>query len=455
MDRAILSVEFHIPGFSDRHFEYCADQSLLDADIVVFQPRTLYRPGERGKISFDDSASFEIQQSTGHWRRELLTALEYGKTVFLVLGKHEVASVQTGRKDVKGRTTINYVMDFNNYEFLPVTLPPIISKSGNEILFTGDPVFARFWKMFGKYLKFECYLNEKVKRPIFVTKTGEKPTGAVFSVKKGHLVLLPMLDYNIDKFTKQYKGREHHWTQEALTFGRTLVSILLEIDTSLRSESTETPPPIWTKDSAFISSGETRLLEAIAVTEKTAHELTRRQESLRSDLKQEQKLKNLLFETGKRLEAAVIAALQVLGYSAENYNDGKLELDQIIVSPEGERFIGECEGKDNSAVNIDKFRQLAENIQADFQREQVRQPAIGILFANGFRLTAPKDRQEQFTEKCLLSAQRGSILVRTMDLYTIVRYIEESNDESYKKSCRAAILAGIGGIVKFPTPPHS
>jgi hypothetical protein len=105
-------------------------------------------------------------------------------------------------------------------------------------------------------------------------------------------------------------------------------------------------------------------------------------------------------------------------------------------------------------VNIDKFRQLAENIQADLQREEIKTPAIGILFGNGFRLTAPKDRGEQFTEKCLSSAKRGTILVRTVDLYSAVRHIRETNDKSYMKACREAISAGVGQIVSFPVPPR-
>ena len=71
----------------------------------------------------------------------------------------------------------------------------------------------------------------------------------------------------------------------------------------------------------------------------TIRTLTEEEKSLRSNLENERRLKDLLFETGKSLEAAVTLALRILGYSAENYNDGTLELNQVIVSPEGERFI--------------------------------------------------------------------------------------------------------------------
>jgi len=455
MAKKVISVEYQIPGFSQDYHEYSSDQSLLDADVIVFKPEQFYLPSGGGKPSFDESGSFEIQKNARHWQTELLVALEYGKTVFLILGKYQIASIRTGQTEIKGRTHINYVTDYSNYTFLPISLPPMTAKSGAEIVFTGDPVFAIFWKELGKYLKYECYLNQKVPRPIFVTKTGERPIGAVFKVKKGHLVTLPLLEYDEETFLKRHKNGESHWTKEALKFGNTLVSQLLNIDRLLKSEQLATPPPEWVMNSEFLSQRETGLRKAIDNKKEEVQKLKIQEESLQSELRDEQQLKNLLFETGKPLEAAVICALRILGYSAENYNDGELELDQLILSPEGDRFIGECEGKDNSAVNIDKLRQLSENIQADLQKESVDKPAIGILFGNGFRLTAPKDRPTQFTEKCLSSAKRGTVLIQTMDMYPVIRYIQETNDQDYMKQCRDAILAGIGHIVGFPTPPSN
>jgi hypothetical protein len=453
METKIISVEYDVPGLSSGYCEYSSDQSLLDADIIVFRPQQFYTG--TGKTSFGESESYDLQRNSEHWRRELLTALEYGKTVFLILAKYQVASIRTGKTDFKGRTVINYVADYDNYKFLPIPLPSMTAKSGTEMISTGDPVFAVFWKEFGKHLKYECYLNEKVQRPIFVTRTGQKPLGAVFKVEKGYLVLLPLLDYDEDEFLKEDKDGEYSWTKAAIIFGKRFVTAIQNIDKSLRSEAAETPPPAWMKHSDFISSQEAKLLGMIKDKEKEIQRLREEEQALNADLKKEQETKNLLFETGKPLEAAVIRALEILGYSAENYDDGELELDQVITSPEGERFIGECEGKDNSAINVDKFRQLAENIQADLRREDVEKPAIGILFANGFRLTAPIDRQEQFTQKCLFSAKRGTILVQTMDMYPVVRYILETKDQNYMKLCRDAILGSIGHLVQFPDPPTS
>lgn len=165
-------------------------------------------------------------------------------------------------------------------------------------------------------------------------------------------------------------------------------------------------------------------------------------------------LKDLLFEKGKRFENAIKMALEILGYKAENYNDGNLELDHVIISPEGERFIGEAEGKDTSAINIDKFRQLSVNIQEDLQRDEIEAPAIGILFGNGFRLTKPSERLEQFTTKCMNTVKSSNcILIKSTDLFYVAKYIQEFGDTKFANSCRDNIKNSIGKIVEFPGLP--
>ena len=71
-----------------------------------------------------------------------------------------------------------------------------------------------------------------------------------------------------------------------------------------------------------------------------------------------------------------------------------------------ERFIGEVEGKDNKAINIDKFSQLERNLNEDFAREGVDQFAKGVLFGNPYRLRSPDNRDDPFTDKCRTAAAR-------------------------------------------------
>jgi hypothetical protein len=165
-------------------------------------------------------------------------------------------------------------------------------------------------------------------------------------------------------------------------------------------------------------------------------------------------LRRLLFEQGKPLEHAVLQAMKLLGFDGQSFADGESEFDGIFISPEG-RCLGEAEGKDNKAINIEKFSQLERNLQEDFARDEVTEHAKGILFGNAYRLAAIGDRSEFFTAKCISAAKRiGAVLVRTPDLFAPAKYIKENpSDKEYARTCRAAIYYSAGEVVVFPSPP--
>jgi hypothetical protein len=124
----------------------------------------------------------------------------------------------------------------------------------------------------------------------------------------------------------------------------------------------------------------------------------------------------------------------------------------VFESQEG-RLLGEAEGKDTKAVNIEKLRQLAMNIHEDLQRDEVQVPAKGVLFGNGYRLTAPIERGVQFTEKCVSAARSSTTaLVATSDLFRAIQYLKRHADPEYAKRCRETILA-TSGLTALPEPP--
>src|SRR5207245_1319034 len=109
--------------------------------------------------------------------------------------------------------------------------------------------------------------------------------------------------------------------------------------------------------------------------------------------------------------------------SAVPFAESDSEFDVIFESPEG-RCLGEVEGKDTKAINIDKFSQLERNLQEDFAREGVTEYAKGVLFGNAERLKPPAERGHAFTGKCITAAKRvHAALVRTADLFDPVRYL--------------------------------
>ena len=450
MKKKIISIGFNIPGYSKDYHRYNSSQSLLDADIVVFEPSfSCYSTTStfEGKKYFGENKSFIIREHTEHWGSEIKIALEEGKTVFVFMGQYEEIFVYDGKDALNRDMPISY----NNFHFLPISTPPIIPKKGAEINFSGNSLFVMFWSEFEKHIKYKCYLDEKINTPLFFTKTGKKPVGGLFRQGKGNLVLLPPIRYSEEEFTEYNDEGDKIWTEEAMGFGNRLVEILLDIDNALRSSTEASPLPGWTKERQYRLSSETELTEKINTISEKAKKLEQEKNTLSHELQKEKRLKNLLFEKGKLLENAVIEALKMLGYKAENYDDGNLELDQVIVGPDGERYIGETEGKDNKAINIEKFRQLQSSMQEYIEREDVTGPATGILFGNGFRIIHPKERKEQFTRKCITTAKsQNVILVRTSDLFKAAKYIRESKNSKFAEKCRKAISESKGGIVEFP-----
>ena len=459
MKKEIISVGFQIPGYSKYFYNYNSSQSLLDADIVVFAPdfscydriSDLY-----GKPCLDKNDSFHFKEDTKHWRLEVSTALQEGKTVFVLMCRYEEVYVYTEKYKTSGtgkNARVTNIADFyNNYNFLPVDIPSLIPKKGSELrpADSHHDLIATFWKEFKEHIKYECYMDGKIEKPLFFTKTGNKPVGGLFRYGKGHLILLPPVSYPQDEFTEWREDEEgrrsEFWTEEAITFGKRLVRVLSDIDGALCTEAS--PPPAWIDE--YKLGSETELTEKISSTSEKIKKLQKTKAILSDKLQEERKLKNLLFETGKPLENAVIEALEILGYKVKDYSDGDLQIDHVILAQDGTRYIGETKGK-TDAIKIDAFRQLQNNIQEDSEREDITDRAVGILFGNGFRTTHPDKREEQFTNKCIKNAeQTKTILVRTSDLFEVASYVRESEDKEFAGECRRTISESIGKIVEFP-----
>jgi hypothetical protein len=117
-------------------------------------------------------------------------------------------------------------------------------------------------------------------------------------------------------------------------------------------------------------------------------------------------------------------------------------------------LLGEAEGKNDKAINIDKLDQLNRNIQEEFVKRDDAKYSKGVLFGNAFRLAPPETRGDFFTEKCKAGAARlGVALVRTPDLFPIAKYLKEVRNPEFAKQCRHAILTTSGAVVLFPALP--
>lgn len=460
--RKILTVGVELASADAQYASFRSKMSLLDWDVVLFKPDiaefTSYGDYYQGKPSLSDSTSFHLKECCEHWRREIKQAVETGKTIVVFLSPVLEVYIDTGQRTYSGtgrnQKTTRHVALYNNYQSIPATLSPVSTTgSAMKLAARRSESIAAFWAEFETVSRYQVLLTAENVPACLVTRTGDKPVGALYRSKSssGSLLLLPDIDFYPDIFTKE-KGGKQTWTPEANKFAARMVGAIVALDKALRSTAEITPEPVWASSAAYSLGTENSLRLQLLAAEQHLEVAQKRKESIADELLTAGASRALLFEKGKPLENAIIEALRILGFTAAQFKDNTSEFDVVFESKEG-RLIGEAEGKDAKAVNIDKLRQLSMNIHEDLQRDDVTNPAKPVLFGNAFRLQALDQRADPFTEKCHSAATTSSTaLVFTPDLFFPVQYLTGQTDESYARSCRIALLSAIGRVA-FPPPP--
>lgn len=464
MSKKILSIGVELATDDVAEEQFHTKVSLLDWDIVLFRPDISYFNHSlsqyQGKPSLDEGSSFRLKENCEHWRREIKQAVEAGKTVVVFLPPLQEVYVDTGTRTFSGagrnQKTTRIVALYSNYECFPVELKPI-NTTGSAIRLAARHAefLSSYWTDFNSISEYKVILNGENVPPCLLTQTGDKTVGAVIRSKNsaGSLLLLPDIDFCPDHFVKM-DGKKQVWTDEACQFALRLLSAIISIDRTLHNTGEVTPEPAWAANHDFILGREQRLRIELLEAEQKVEQAQKHKEKLLENLQSAGRLRALLYEKGKPLENAIIDALQILGFNAAPYKDASSEFDVVFESSEG-RLIGEAEGKDTKAVNVDKLRQLAMNINEDLQREEISVSAKGVLFGNGYRLQAISDRGSQFTEKCISAARTSSTaLVATADLFKVAHYLSDHNDLNFATACREALLIAVGPE-SFPQLPNT
>lgn len=463
MPNKIITVGREIPGGQTFCVSLGSKLSLLDYDIVVFDPEIHqffgYYDEYLGKPCLSDSNSFQLREHIEHWRREIVEALKAGKNVFVLLNEKEDVYVATGEKTYSGtgrnRQTTSQVTGFSNYEIIPGAIGIVNSKGTSMRLSAKADVVATYWAELGEHSEFRVLLDGTGITPLVITKSGDKTVGATRRYEKvsGTLLLLPYIEFDREDFVFEKDG-ETHWTDEAEKLGKHFVSAIVAIDKALKQNTETTPTPDWATQKKYVLPKEQTTRTNLLTIETRIEALQKEKEQQQQKLTEETILKGLLFEKGKPLETAILEGLRLLGCKASQYRDSESEFDVVFECPEG-RVIGEAEGKDNKPISIDKLRQLEMNIQEDFAREGIDEMAKGALIGNAYRLSAPESRGDFFTEKCLTAATRSrTALIKSTDLFYAARYLSGREDPDFAQRCRQAILSATG-VVVFPDIPEA
>ncbi len=459
-EKRIVTIGFELASSSCKDASFRSKSSLLDFDIVLFKPMIEEFWGYgvdyfQGKPSLSNTQSFQLRECCEHWRRELKEAVAAGKTVLVFLPELTSVYIDTGERSYSGtgrnQKTTHHVAEYSNYNSIPADLKPVVA-NGSEMKLAPsvDPPLAAFWNSFRELFSYHVLLTSEVMTASILTRTGDKPVGAIIRSKgsTGSLVLLPDIDFYPDDFLVE-KNEEQVWTKKASNFANRFVGAAVQLDKDLRAASDVTTEPVWASSDEYLMAPERTLRAELMAAELAVENAQQIKEELAERLSLEGRLRGLLFEKGVPLETAIIDALRKLGFTAERFKEGGSEFDVVFESAEG-RLIGEAEGKDNKAVNVDKLRQLQMNLHEDLLRESVEIPAKPVLFGNANRLLPLEKRSDPFTEKCVAAAlTMNTALVFTPDLFFAVQNYIECQDARFAAACRLAILSSIGRVI-FP-----
>ena len=462
MTKKILAVGLDLASDDVAHEEITSKVSLLDWDIVLFKPLIgefiTHSDQYKGRPSLSDGRSFQLKAACEHWRREIKQAVESGKTVVVFLAAVQEVYIDTGERQYSGtgrnRATTRIVSPYDNYHSIPADLNPTNTHgTAVQLAPKGAEVLAPYWSEFAAVSEYDVVLTNANLPACLITKSGAKTVGVLMRSKSssGTLACLPNLEFYRDEF---FDENGEDWTEEGTQFSARFISAVIALDAALHSAGEVTPEPAWASDQKYSLAVERMLRVDLLDAESQLALAQRNKESTIEKLQSVGLLRGLLYEKGKPLENAIIDALRGLGFSAKPYKEGSSEFDVVFESEEG-RLIGEAEGRDSKAINVDKLRQLAMNIHEDLQRDEVTTQAKGVLFGNGYRLMPPAERDIAFTAKCVTAAQSSSTaLVATQDLFRAARYLADQEDASYAADCRKAILNS-NGLASLPEAPFA
>ncbi|MCP3941545.1 MAG: hypothetical protein GY710_08700 [Desulfobacteraceae bacterium] len=461
--KKIVSIGLELASDDVKYVDFSSNISLLDWDIILFKPFISdyigYGDTYQGKPSLSERGSFELKEHSEHWCREIKDAVDSDKVVFIFLDDLEEVYIDTGQREYSGtgrnKKTTRIVSLYDNYKSIPMNISPIRTNGKSMKLHQRGSLLASYWKNFEKWSSYKIIISVKEFPGVIVTKNGDKPVGGIIKNKNssGAVILLPDIDFYHDSFfVENEETGKQDWTKETCSFAAKIIKEAISINKAIKNDGNSTPEPEWSKSSKYDLDVEQKFKSKLLIFETKINELHKQKEKFSEQLKDAGRLRNLLYENGKPLEYAILDALSILGFTASQYRDSESEFDVVFECDEG-RLIGEAEGKDRKAINIDKLRQLEMNILEDLDREGTKDTAKAVLFGNPQRFFDPKERDKPFTKKCLSAANRSSTaLIFTPDLFRVTQYLSNNRNKRFATKCRKAILNTVG-IVIFPVPP--
>jgi hypothetical protein len=326
--RRIFTVGLTLPGDEFEYIGFGSNQTLLDSDIILFEP-TLgsiseepdYRHGGSllysGTPVLTEHSSFLAKKQIDHWRSEIIDAVNAGKLVIVYLTTPTERYRYTGEKNYSGtgksRVASPIVAPISSYDAVP-NVRKVTAKTGTAIRLEKEGSYlAPYWGEFSEYSPYQVEVEGDFNKVLLRSLAGDRTVGAAFHGKAGVLLFLPPLQYDEEKFLRDAdedeEEGESYWMEDALTFGKRLVSALVALSDALKQSSQVTPEPTWSLSSEYRLAGEGKLEADITACATDIAKLQGKKSKFEQELAAAGSLRRLLFEQGKPLESAVLEAM--------------------------------------------------------------------------------------------------------------------------------------------------
>lgn len=430
----VLVIGYPMPDASIDNYSVMTAPSYYDYDALVVDPASITRDVRR---LIEDGQEFEAHDSrpvlnaptsasavsaADQVRRradETRRMLEAGATV-IVLGRPN--AVQGGLAGFEG---------CDRYSWLPAPAglawgtPYLKPAEGKNVRVAAeDHPAAGLLREYRKEITYRVAFDDRLPEVrnagrVIATSGAGVPIAMEFSVLSGRVLFLPVFG------------------DEPGTVRAQISTSIVELCTRLADGGATDEAPYWVRSLALpgLEQAEAEVETATAAAAEAEAHLT----TVRAQHDEIEHHRQVLWADGRQFEAAVVAALRVLGFAVT----GGLG-EPLTVTSEGAETLVEVESAREQVVEWPYIR-LQRRLEERLLKQNER-PG-GLVIVNGHRLTSPDSRTEQFSTPLRLACENYRYtLLTTQTLFSLVQRALGGADPSDLAGIRRRVL-GTSGLV--------
>lgn len=426
-----------IGNWYGEHISFRERASLDDYEIINIYPWWVSEDYSTSVASDDFN---KIVENNDYWKS--IISRSYNKLyIFHLLPKRKIA----GDIPLIGKYIIS------NYDICSVINQYCVENcKGTEVYLKNCKQSIRKlydWIKKQKGFEFQVYFDNKKGEVLFTTKNDAHNLGGIYQDKKNNNVYLFLPNFEVNSKNKSFLDE----------YNALLKEIYLEY---FADDKTEREAPEWVKNNPdYLSEIEKQEENKISEMQKKIDDANAAINQSLELIKNEQKLKNLLYGQSYALEESILEAMKILGFkNPHNYKTDNCEIDVVCDEKDnpGILLIGEAEGTTKGTVNTKKMNQLHMHEATYIQENDVNidnLTIVSVLFGNAFADVPPEQREDYFGPHVYKISRMHKVkLVRTPDLFMAALHIKNTNDQKYAKKCFDLFFDGKEGIINFPEP---